>query len=199
MLGDGSLSGDAVKRAVPVMLAKLSLMTGMLNEMLETARLEDNRLEVKAEKFDLRDAVNDVVAMIQPIAGEGHRLEALVPSTEVPVIADRAKIETILSNLIDNAIKYSPRGGPVRLAVATTDSLAMLSVSDQGIGIAEADMKTLFTRFGRITNDETIPIAGTGLGLYLSRELARVQSGEVTAESEVGQGSTFTLRIPLAT
>jgi signal transduction histidine kinase len=198
MIGEGSLQGEEIQRAVSVMLAKLTQMTGMLNEMLETARIEDNRLEVKAEKFDLREAVSEVVDMIQPITGNGHDLNAVLPSQEIHVLADRAKIETILSNLVDNAIKYSPSGGRVQLELATTNDSAMLTVSDQGIGIAKEDMKVLFTRFGRITNDDTIPIAGTGLGLYLARELARVQAGEVTAESEPGQGSTFTLRLPLA-
>jgi signal transduction histidine kinase len=198
MIGDGSLQGEDVHKAVPVMLAKLSQMTGMLNEMLETARIEDNRLEVKAEKFDLRDAVTDVVDMISPITDNGHRLQATVPGEEIAVVADRAKVETILSNLLDNAIKYSPGGGEIRLDLNTLDNSAMLTVSDQGIGIAQEDMKVLFTRFGRITNDDTIPIPGTGLGLYLSRELARVQEGEVTAESEPGRGSKFTLRLPLA-
>jgi signal transduction histidine kinase len=198
MIGEGSLSDEGIQRAVPLMLAKLSQMTGMLNEMLETARIEDNALQVKAEKFDLRDAVTDVVAMIRPITGNGHHLEATMPSQEISVVADRAKIETILSNLVDNAIKYSPGGGEVLLELATTDDSAMLTVSDQGIGIEEGDMKVLFTRFGRISNDDTIPIAGTGLGLYLSRELARVQAGDVTVESKHGHGSRFTLSLPLA-
>jgi signal transduction histidine kinase len=197
MIDDGSLQGEDLKRAVPVVLAKLGQMTGMLNEMLETSRLEDDRLELKTEKFDLRDAVSDVIDMIQPIS-DGHLLQAIVPNQEIPVVADRAKIETILSNLVDNAIKYSPGGGEVRLELTTRDGFAMLTVSDQGFGIAREDMKILFTRFGRIANDRTIPIPGTGLGLYLSRELARVQAGEVTAESEPGQGSKFTLSLPLA-
>ena len=197
MIDDGSLQGEDLKRVAPVLLAKLSQMTGMLNEMLETSRLEDDRLEVKSEKFDLREAVSDVVDMIQPIT-DGHLLQATVPKKEIPVVADRAKIETILSNLVDNAIKYSPDGGEVRLELATRDGFARLTVSDHGIGIAKEDMKVLFTRFGRIANDRTIPIPGTGLGLYLSRELARVQAGEVTAESEPGRGSKFTLSLPLA-
>jgi signal transduction histidine kinase len=197
MIDDGSLQGEDLQRVVPLLLAKLGQMTGMLNEMLETSRLEDERLELKTEKFDLRDAISDVVDMIQPIT-DGHLLQATVPNQEIPVVADRAKIETILSNLVDNAVKYSPGGGEVRLELATRDGFAMLTVSDQGIGIAKEDMSILFTRFGRIANDSTIPIPGTGLGLYLSRELARLQAGEVTAESEPGQGSKFTLSLPLA-
>ena len=199
MIGDGSLTGENLQRAVPVMLAKLSQMTSMLSEMLETARLEDDRLDVKLERFDLRSAVSDVVEQVRPLTGDAHVLDAEVPPVEVPVVADRAKVETIVSNLVENAIKYSPNGGQVRLILGTSNGSAMLAVSDEGIGILEEDLKTLFTRFGRITNDDTMSIPGTGLGLYVSRELARVQSGDVTAASEMGRGSTFTLRLPMVT
>ena len=98
-------------------------------------------------------------------------VEPLLLQPAVAVVADRAKIETILSNLVDNAIKYSPGGGEVRLELATRDGFALVTVSDHGIGIAKEDMKVLFTRFGRIANDSTTRIPGTGLGLYLAREL----------------------------
>lgn len=199
MIGDGSLTGDNLQRAVPVMLAKLSQMTNMLSEMLDTARLEDDRLDVKLERFDLRSTVSEVVEQVQPLTGDSHALDTEVPPVEIAVVADRAKVETIVSNLVENAIKYSPNGGRVRLILGTSHGSAMLAVSDEGIGISKEDLKTLFTRFGRITNDDTISIPGTGLGLYVSRELARVQSGDVTAASEIGRGSTFTLRLPLAT
>jgi signal transduction histidine kinase len=99
---------------------------------------------------------------------------------------------------VDNAVKYSPAGGPVRCTVRTDRATAVVEVADRGLGIAEADLPSLFTRFGRIVTSENSHIQGTGLGLYLSRELARMQGGTVTAASEVGVGSTFTLSLPLA-
>jgi len=110
----------------------------------------------------------------------------------------RERLETIVVNLIDNALKYSPPGGAVRLAVATEDASATLRVRDQGIGIAEADLPRLFTRFGRLVTAENSHIPGTGLGLYLSREIARMHGGDITVSSALGQGSEFTLTLPQA-
>jgi signal transduction histidine kinase len=198
MVMDGSLGVDELQKVLPMIQARLEQMTGMLNEMLDTARLEDDRLELKNERFDMRHAVTAVAEALKPLAGPQRPMRISVPEHEVPVVADRARIETIVTNLIDNAIKYSPRGGHIDCIVEVRGGEALVAVTDHGIGIAREDMKTLFTRFGRITSDATVSIPGTGLGLYLSRELARLQQGELTARSEAGQGSTFTLQLPLA-
>jgi signal transduction histidine kinase len=99
---------------------------------------------------------------------------------------------------MENAIKYSPDGGPVEVAVTVRDEMARVTVRDRGLGIAEADMSRLFTRFGRIVTSENSHIAGTGLGLYFARELARLLGGEITAASEEGVGSSFTVSLPMA-
>jgi signal transduction histidine kinase len=198
MVMDGSLGVEELQKVLPMIQARLEQMTGMLNEMLDTARLEDDRLELKAERFDMRHAVTAVAEALMPLAGPQRPVNISLPEHEVPVVADRARIETIVTNLIDNAIKYSPRGGHIDCIVEVRGGEALVAVTDHGIGIAREDMKTLFTRFGRITSDATVSIPGTGLGLYLSRELARLQQGELTARSEAGQGSTFTLQLPLA-
>jgi two-component system sensor histidine kinase BaeS len=116
----------------------------------------------------------------------------------VEVIADSGRVTTIVANLLDNALKYSPDGGPVRCAVRVEDGSAVVEVSDRGLGIAAADQPVLFTRFGRIVTGQNSHIPGTGLGLYLSRELAQLQGATLTATSEAGVGSTFTLTLKLA-
>ena len=146
----------------------------------------------------MRQAVAAVTEALRPLAGDNHPVRVQVPEHAVPVLADRARVETIVTNLIDNAIKYSPRGGHIDCTVEVRGGEALVAVTDQGIGIAGEDMKVLFTRFGRITSDATVSIPGTGLGLYLSRELARMQKGDLTARSEAGRGSTFVLQLPLA-
>jgi signal transduction histidine kinase len=103
----------------------------------------------------------------------------------------------IVTNLLHNAIKYSPRGGEVRVSCAVQDGTACVAVSDEGMGIAEADQARLFTRFGRIATEETRSIPGTGLGLYLARDLARRHDGGIGVSSQPGRGSTFTLTLPL--
>ncbi|HEX6547684.1 MAG TPA: sensor histidine kinase, partial [Candidatus Dormibacteraeota bacterium] len=101
-------------------------------------------------------------------------------------------------NLISNAVKYSPPGSEVEVSVSVKADRVGVAVRDHGVGIAPADLKRLFTRFGRIVNRETEHITGTGLGLFLSRELARMHGGDIRVQSAPGQGSTFTLELPAA-
>ena len=198
MVSEGALSQDELARVMPMIEGRLDQMSGMLTEMLDTARLEDNRLELKPERFDMRQALRAVAAALQPLAGPQRPLNLDLPEHEVPVVADRSRVETIVTNLVDNAIKYSPAGGGIDCTLEVREGAALVAVTDHGIGISGDDMGTLFTRFGRITSDATVSIPGTGLGLYLSRELARMQEGDLTASSEAGAGSTFTLQLPLA-
>jgi signal transduction histidine kinase len=103
----------------------------------------------------------------------------------------------IVSNLLENAIKYSPTGGRVQCAVSGTNGVATLRVVDSGVGVAHEDLPRLFNRFDRIEHRATSHVGGTGLGLYLSRELARQHGGDIRVESRPGSGSTFTLTLPL--
>jgi signal transduction histidine kinase len=135
--------------------------------------------------------------MAQPFTDATHALTFESPDIEIPVLIDVDRIATVIGNLLTNAIKYSPAGGPVTLRVSTDDHVAKISVTDTGVGIAEDRFDRLFTRFGRIVTPETSHIPGTGLGLYLSRELARLHGGDITATSVPGKGSTFVLAVPL--
>jgi signal transduction histidine kinase len=137
------------------------------------------------------------VEMAQPFADSEHALVFESPEIEIPVTVDVDRIGTVVGNLISNAIKYSPAGGPVTCSVSVDDHLGKVSVTDTGVGIPEDRIDRLFTRFGRIVTPETSHIPGTGLGLYLSRELARLHGGDITATSVHGKGSTFVLAVPL--
>ena len=114
---------------------------------------------------------------------------------EVWVLADLMRLDIVIGNLIDNAIKYSPEGGEVTAQLSTAGAIALLSVRDEGIGIAAEDMGRLFVRFSRL--DQLSDVPGTGLGLYLARELARLHGGDIVARSKLGEGSEFTLSLPL--
>jgi PAS domain S-box-containing protein len=199
LLQDGSLGllSDPMEAAVLVMTAKLREMNLLINGMLETARLEDSRLVLALEPLDLRDVLEVATQAMDPIADGHHPLLVEAGEEEVPFQGDRGRLIIILSNLIDNAIKYSPAGGEVACRLAVDDGQAVISVSDRGIGISEEDQELLFTRFGRVITDENSHIAGTGLGLYLARQLARLHGGDIKLESAPGQGSTFRLLLPL--
>ena len=147
---------------------------------------------------DLRQLLREVVESYRVAGEEAARL--VVQEAERPVLVnvDSSRVRTILTNLVDNALKYSPGGGEVRCLVGVRGRAAVVEVADHGIGIAASDMPRLFARFERLATGENARIPGTGLGLYLSRELARMHGGDLRARSSEGQGSTFTLQLPLA-
>ncbi|MDQ6919006.1 MAG: HAMP domain-containing histidine kinase [Candidatus Dormibacteraeota bacterium] len=200
MLEDGSLGAltDSMRAVVPVMTAKLREMNLLINQMLETARLDDSRLVLSRERLDLGDVLQEAAAQMRPIAGGHHQLLVDRGSKRISVEGDRNRLTTIVTNLIDNAIKYSPQGGAVRCRLRAGRGRAMLSVADSGIGIENEELPRLFTRFGRLAKAENSQIPGTGLGLYLSRELARLHGGDIAVASKPGKGSTFTVLLPAA-
>ena len=199
MIERGSLgvAPQEILDAIPVLSAKAEQMNLLVEQMLEAARLEEGRLELKPETADLRDIAAQAVELMRPLGDASHQLVLQVPEQPVRVEVDTSRISTIITNLIENAIKYSPKGGEVQLAVTAVDGVGEVSVTDRGVGIAEADLPKLFSRFGRIATPQTRHIGGTGLGLYLSRELARLHGGDIHVRTAPGQGSTFQLTVPL--
>jgi signal transduction histidine kinase len=199
MLERGSLGEipAAARKALPVLTAKADEMNTLVEQMIEAARLEEGRLELSPRRADLREVARTALEMARPFADSAHALVLEGADIEVPVMVDVDRIGTVVGNLLSNAIKYSPDGGKVTLSVSAEDHVGKISVTDTGVGIPADRIDRLFTRFGRIVTPETSHIPGTGLGLYLSRELARLHGGDITATSELGKGSTFVLAVPL--
>jgi len=198
MLIDGSLGElpPPARSVLPALNAKVNQMALLVTQMLEAARLEDSQLQLKLETVDVRLLVRRAVETMGQLTAPGQSILLEGSGGPVMVVADAGRVETIMVNLLDNALKYSPGGGSVTVKVRLTSRQAVITVSDQGIGIAEADMPRLFTRFGRLVTPENSHIPGTGLGLYLSREIARMHRGDITAASEPGAGSRFSLMLP---
>ncbi|MBV8529203.1 MAG: HAMP domain-containing histidine kinase [Candidatus Dormibacteraeota bacterium] len=202
LLEDGAFGEmpAASRDIMPVINARLAEMEGLINAMLETARVEDGRLHLEIDAWDLREICDEAVRRCDVFVHTSQQLGLLCPETPVPVLVDRERLLTVISNIVHNAIKYSPSHTDVHCTVAIEGDTAAVAVKDSGLGIALEDMNTLFTRFGRIRRDPaTHSIMGTGLGLYLSRELARAHGGDIRVESSPGAGSTFTVVVPLAT
>jgi len=168
--------------------------------MLEAARLEDHKLALSMERLDLRELVKSAVETMAPLTPSTHVLKLTLPQRPVWVDGDAARLATVMSNLIDNAVRYSPDGCTV--AVTCTPQArtkrAAVEVCDEGLGIADEDLPRLFTRFGRIVTPENSHISGTGLGLYLSRELMQMHGGTIRVSSTPGKGSRFEMTLPLA-
>jgi signal transduction histidine kinase len=184
-------------RALEVLKAKTVELNLLVAQMLDAARLEDGRLALKRNQMDLRIVAADAMQVVRPLAGADHALTLETPPAPVTVMGDPDRIKTIISNLLENAIKYSPSGGRIQCIVSMADRVATVQVVDNGVGIAREDLPRLFNRFERIENRETSHVGGTGLGLYLSRELARQHGGDIEVESRPRFGSTFTLTLPL--
>jgi signal transduction histidine kinase len=198
LMEDESL-GPIPKRmrpVLPLLRAKAAQINLLANEMVEAARLEDQRLELKRRRIDLREVVRRCLETAQASATSKHRLrfDDRV-GREVPALADPMRLDIIIANLIDNAIKYSPAGGDVSVQLSIAGELGLVKVTDVGIGIEAADMHRLFVRFSRLVSETDVP--GTGLGLYLARELARLHGGDIAAVSKPGAGSEFTLSLPI--
>lgn len=196
---EGGLLGDLNDRgrkAAPVMAAKVLEMNALIEQMIESARLEDGRLMLRPEEADLCQIAAAAVDAATQVVDDRH--EILLECRDRPVLVrvDAERVRTILANLISNAIKYSPEGGPVSCEVAVRGGVARVMIKDSGLGIATEDIPILFTRFGRISTSQTDHLPGTGLGLYLARQLARLHGGEITVDSTPGRGSTFTLHLP---
>ena len=199
MLEQGSLGhlDEQGLRAVEVLKAKTAELNLLVAQMLDSARLEDGRLALKRDRLDLREVAGDAMQVVRPLAGTDHVLTLETPPVPVTVLGDADRIKTIISNLLENAIKYSPHGGRIKCVLLTADRIATLRVVDDGVGIAAEDLPRLFNRFERIEHRETSHVGGTGLGLYLSRELAHQHGGDIHVESRPHSGSTFTLTLPL--
>lgn len=187
---------EAARAVLPVMTARLNQINLLVDQMLNAARLEDGRLIIEAQDISLDELVHRVVGSLDGLRRSGHKVIVESDVAEVRAHADPDKVESIVANLLSNALKYSPHGGEVRLQLRRAGAFAELAVTDHGLGIRDDDLPRLFGRFTRLERPETVSIEGTGLGLYLSRELARMQGGDIEVASLLDQGSTFTLRLP---
>jgi two-component system phosphate regulon sensor histidine kinase PhoR len=171
----------------------------LIDDLLNTARIESGEsLKPNYTRFELQPILEKAV-MIQKQATTKHEL-ILDVQNELPttIIGDEDKLDQILTNLLNNAIKYSPNGGKITVHARTEGDTLLVGIEDQGLGIPKDHLTKVFEKFHRVNNEDNRKIYGTGLGLYLVHHLVcQVHMGQIWAESELGQGSTFWFRIPI--
>lgn len=198
MLQDGTL-GEVpaqARKGLDIVRGKIAELDRTVDQILEAARLEDGTLRLQLMLFDVRELIPRAVDNARLIAHPDHTFHLDIGPEPVYVQADRDRVLMVVSNLLDNAVKYSPNGGEIVCTIRRDGDVVAVVVTDQGLGIAETDLPRLFTRFGRVGGEKTLGIPGTGLGLYLCRQAARLHGGDVTMESKLGAGSEFTFLIP---
>ena len=198
-LRDRRIDDDDVRESL---LAIVADEAGRLARLLDDT-LVANRLDRDDEKFELQpvdaaEVAGAVVDAAQSRVPQGTTLE-LEADDDVPhVAADPDKLRQVLVNLVENAIKYSPDGGRISVALAPIDGFVRLSVEDEGLGIPEREQVRIFDKFHRLDAQMTRGVGGTGLGLYICREFVVRMGGRIWIDSREGHGSRFSFELPVA-
>ncbi|MGN7203187.1 ATP-binding protein [Pedobacter sp. SAFR-022] len=182
-----SLAGKAIRQ--------VDRMMKLINSFLNVSRLENNQIHIERKCFDMAELIreSEEESMVQV---SNHQF-VFAAAERMMVKADRDKIGQVINNLISNAVKYSPQGSTIHIACRIQDGHAMVSVRDEGKGLAEADLSKIFERYYRVNNAESQTIAGFGIGLYLCFEIIKRHDGRIWAESSPGSGSTFYFTLPI--
>ena len=187
----------------------------LINELLDVARLEEGRMALNLGPVRVEEVMQAVVDTLSTLLqAKGQRLSVNVQPSLPPVLADRDRLIQIVTNLLSNATKYTPEGGVITVScskfqVPSAGDAARpnlqtgtwnveLSVQDTGIGISAEEQKQLFSRFYRVDSSLTRQAGGAGLGLYIVKSLVEKHGGQITVASTPGQGSTFSITLPVA-
>jgi len=196
--GKGPQLADWQTEAIQDIDLATSRLVELTEDLLDVTRLQAGRLQLQFEPTDLIALVQRIVKRFR-VTTERHQIALEAAEENIVVTIDPRRIEQVVSNLISNAIKYSPGGGNIEIAVSEDKrtNTALLCVRDYGIGIPAYQQGRIFSRFMRADNAHAHNIGGTGLGLYLCRELVERHNGRIWFESVEGQGSIFYVSLPL--
>jgi signal transduction histidine kinase len=183
-----------VRRTLALVGRQITGLDRMVGDLLDRARFDVGKLELDVQDCDVRAIVQDVVDLFAS-ASTRHRFAITVPEDRVTVRCDALRIEQVVTNIVSNAVKYSPEGGTVRVCVRSAGAgTAEVEVADEGLGISEEDRRHLFEPFRRV-GDSKHSIPGSGLGLYVARQIVTAHGGRIDVESVPGRGSTFRLSL----
>jgi CheY-like chemotaxis protein len=185
--------GDREREFVTVILESTDRLVDLVNELLDVARLEAGKMEVHPRLFDLGEVVREVATLMSPrLSEKEQRLDVHVPPGLPRALADPARVRQIVINLLSNAHEYTEEGGRLRVALRPENGTLTMAVSDTGRGMSAEELEHVFDRFVRRDDGG----GGTGLGLSIVKSLVDLQGGSIDAASELGSGSTFTVRLP---
>ncbi|HUZ84676.1 MAG TPA: ATP-binding protein [Gaiellales bacterium] len=188
---EGVVGPDDVEESMVAINEEVRRLERLVNDLLDITRLEAHQFRLLAEEVGLEALLEQAAAAFREKARANEVAFEALTSGAPTVITDGDRVLQIVTNLLDNAFRWTPRNGTVRLAYATSNGIAAITVSDSGPGIAATDREAVFHPFYSRRGE-----GGTGLGLSIGRELASALGGRLSVESEVGQGSTFTLSLP---
>jgi signal transduction histidine kinase len=187
------------KNMVSMMERNTQNLIELVNDLLDASKLESGTMRLDMASIELAGMVAELREQMLPMAREKEiTLNASLPDDLPPLRADRAKLRRVLVNLLSNALKFTPRGGRIEVTAAPDGEIVRVSVADTGVGIPPEDLARLFDKYEQARSRATRSEKGTGLGLYITRQLVELHGGEISVTSEVGRGSTFSFTVPIA-
>ncbi len=198
---DQKVVGDVAMKKIEIVIQSVDRLMMLVEDTLTVSRLENGKIALKKEKFDLVKRVDYIVEIYGVKYKERNiRVEVVKDIQSIEILADLNRLHEVIVNVFTNAIKFTPDNGVIVIRVGMDKEKGMyfVSITDDGPGIAKDKQDRLFTKFGKI--DESYAnlhnASGTGLGLYISQEIMRLHGGEITIESDAGKGATFIICIP---
>ncbi|WP_163778463.1 PAS domain-containing sensor histidine kinase [Myxococcus vastator] len=177
-------------------MAQVHRLSALVNDLVDATSVEAGRLKLQREPVSLLALAREACSEFRALSA-AHACTCELPQEDLVVMGDRGRLSQVLANLLENAVKYSPLGGTVRISLSRADGDAVLSVADGGIGISQEDQAHLFGRFFRASNAPVSGFGGLGLGLYICRDIIERHGGHIWVDSELGRGSTFHVSLPV--
>ncbi|RME46419.1 MAG: hypothetical protein D6791_08350 [Chloroflexi bacterium] len=197
MLADGDMDPESQRTMLRIIGEQSARLTRLVQGILNVSRIEARKLEIHPQAVDVRPLMEKA---IENLARRENIHEFELPEGPLPLVwADPDRLEEILANLIDNAVKYSPEGGTIKLSARESDGRLIISVTDPGVGIPAKELDKIFEKFHRVDRGDARTTYGHGLGLYISKRFIEAHGGDIWVESKLGKGSTFSFTLPLAT
>ena len=201
-LDDGALSEPVAPDFVKVSLNETNRMMRMVTDLLSLSRIDNETSQLDIELTNFTAFITFILNRFDKIKSQSqedtkkYELIREYPITPIWVEIDTDKMTQVIDNILNNAIKYSPDGGKIKVGMKTTDAQLIISISDEGLGIPKKDLPRVFDRFYRVDKARSRAQGGTGLGLAIAKEIVKQHKGFIWAKSEYGKGSTFTIVLP---
>ena len=198
MLSEKVTEPEAQKEFLHIIDEQSQRLGGLIDDLLDISRIESGRFSIQKQRLSVKEVIDSAVQELHGLTHESDvAIVKEIPESLPDVEADGQRLKQVIVNLLGNASKFSPDGGEIILRTEVKDRELLVQVTDHGIGIPEEAIRQLFDRFYQVDSSATRNTGGSGLGLYISKQIIEAHQGRIWAESVVGEGSTFSFTLPL--
>ncbi|MBQ3590689.1 MAG: hypothetical protein II979_02005, partial [Clostridia bacterium] len=197
VLSDPEMEEEMREYFLDMILSESDRMTRIVSDLLVLSRLDNKRTKWQVEVFDMPSSVRRLCEVMRTdLEAHGHTISCTMEEDLPMVTGDRQRLEQVVINIISNAIKYTPAGGPIDVALFREDNRLVTTVTDNGVGIPEEDIAHIFERFYRVEKSRTSDAGGTGLGLAIAKELVEAHGGQISIHSKLNEGTQVRIDLP---